>query len=624
MRRKTAVIKYSLVLTAFILVLLAFLPRTSNEDDNHFLKLADHFDVAKNANGYRNSESLREQLRPKLAGPLTKSKKKSSVLWDDVGAAHNADDVKLRDEGYKMFAFNTLVSSRISLRREIPDTRHAACRNLTYSIVDLPTASVIICFYREDTSTLLRTIHSVIDRSPPRALHQIILVNDATDIDIIPNITNHIESQNLSSIVTLLNAPERLGLIRARIYGAKHATGDVLVFLDSHVEANVQWLEPLLSRIKADRRSVVTPIIDIVNSDTWKYEPSPLVRGGFNWGLNFKWDPIPRSELQTHEDFAKPFKSPTMAGGLFAIDKEYFHHLGEYDPGMNVWGGENLELSFKVWMCGGTLEILPCSRVGHVFRKRRPYGSSRGGDSEEDTMIRNSLRVAKVWMDEYIKYYYEVNSNAKNVDHGDITDRIALRQRLQCKSFQWYMENVYPDLSPPGGGNQQEASQRNNNNLAQVKYEKWDQKSRNYLRQFSLGFQETKLCLQSEKMAAAEKKKSKLSLAYCMGKTKLQTWYLTDKNELVLSRLLCLDAAKNRARLMKCHELGGSQEWKIKERSDDGKAAIYNVAAGLCLISTTNEDDDKHWRQHINITLGVCSDDSYLWSLMNSKILISK
>jgi len=69
------------------------------------------------------------------------------------------------------------------------------------------------------------------------------------------------------------------------------------------------------------------------------------------------------------------------------------------------------------------------------------------------------------------------------------------------------MENVYPDLSPPGGGNQQE----NNNNLAQVKYEKWDQKSRDYLRQFSLGFQETKLCLQSEKMAAAEKKKSKLS-----------------------------------------------------------------------------------------------------------------
>lgn len=58
----------------------------------------------------------------------------------------------------------------------------------------------------------------------------------------------------------------------------------VLIFLDSHIEVNTDWIQPLLSRIAESKTNVVVPIIDIINAETFKYSPSPLVRGGFNWG----------------------------------------------------------------------------------------------------------------------------------------------------------------------------------------------------------------------------------------------------------------------------------------------------------------------------------------------------
>ena len=97
--------------------------------------------------------------------------------------------------------------------------------------------------------------------------------------------TNNARNESYLSLVRLFRTPERAGLIRARLYGAQFAVGNVLFFLDSHCEVNQDWLEPLLDRISNDSSTIASPIIDLINPDTFVYTSSPLVKGGFNWSV---------------------------------------------------------------------------------------------------------------------------------------------------------------------------------------------------------------------------------------------------------------------------------------------------------------------------------------------------
>ena len=121
-------------------------------------------------------------------------------------------------------------------------------------------------------------------------------------------------------------------------------------------------------------KSVVCPVIDVIGDKNLEYSvgnPYYFQVGGFTWSGHFTWIDIPDDYTKNHPTTA--VSSPTMAGGLFAMNKDYFFELGAYDEAMEIWGGENLEMSFRVWQCGGHLLIHPCSHVGHIFRDYHPY-----------------------------------------------------------------------------------------------------------------------------------------------------------------------------------------------------------------------------------------------------------
>jgi len=144
-------------------------------------------------------------------------------------------ELQKAEEIMKKEAFNLFVSNRISYNRTLPDVRDSMCKGLTYDTT-LPSASVIIIFTNEAWSPLIRTIWSVINRSPRKFLKEILLIDDFSDrVELQGKLERYIETQ-LPSIVRLVRLKERQGLIRARLAGAKEATGEIIIFLDSHCE----------------------------------------------------------------------------------------------------------------------------------------------------------------------------------------------------------------------------------------------------------------------------------------------------------------------------------------------------------------------------------------------------
>lgn len=93
-------------------------------------------------------------------------------------------------------------------------------------------------FYNEWLSVLLRTLHSIYNRTPRELLKELIVVNDnSTKPELYDEFEQYLRV-NFDDRVKIKRLEERCGLIVARMEGAKIATGEVLVFLDAHMEVN--------------------------------------------------------------------------------------------------------------------------------------------------------------------------------------------------------------------------------------------------------------------------------------------------------------------------------------------------------------------------------------------------
>ncbi|KAL5966248.1 Polypeptide N-acetylgalactosaminyltransferase 35A [Taenia solium] len=350
--------------------------------------------------------------------------------------------------------------------RWLKETASTLAKDVPQSI-----ASVVIVVYNEQKRILNETIESLLANTPHTLLKEIIVVDDCSQPAI------DLSSNSFEIQVSVIRNTVRQGLIRSRIIGANEASGEVLVFADSHIRFDKDWLKFLVLRLlhfeqfkSSSHLLVLSPFISAFTEDGQDYPATDYLRGGFDWDLNFVWEPMTDEEKDNLNTYGSqlnltwlslPRPSPAIAGSVIAMNRNRFKALGAFDDQLEIWGGENIELSLRAWMCGGRVEIIPCSRVSHLFRSSHGYSFPKG---KMTTIMQNLKRVAMIWMQhsrdlqiDSVRYpvppialFYSSQQEALKIPAGDLTIRERLRQQLECKDFAWFVDNVYPDLRRKG------------------------------------------------------------------------------------------------------------------------------------------------------------------------------
>lgn len=371
------------------------------------------------------------------------------------------------------------------------------CGRYRFDVASMPTASVIVTVQNEQGGMLTLTVHTLLARTPPSLLREIIIVDDngLGDVRGPVNETELDELRKVSSKVRILMNERREGVARCRMRGARVAHGEVLVFVDSHVEMlSATWLEHLLVPIAENPRTLAAQTLDIINDLDWSYGPGS---GDLLYGVitDQFWFAYQRSRFGGPEDKGQereapgrrlPYETPFVAGSLFAIRRDEFFRLGGYDEGMYVWGGENTDFAIKVWSCGGRVVMVPCSRVGHMYRihllktgrwppdipqdltdrlglgKDAPFAvNGVNADNFTKIITRNNIRVLERWAktsNARTGYYKKTFGNEVLPEEWQMfvdemkRDPYAKQQEKiieanGCRNFDWFDKHVYVKLT---------------------------------------------------------------------------------------------------------------------------------------------------------------------------------
>jgi len=283
-----------------------------------------------------------------------------------------------------------------------------------------PKVSVVV-ISRNEGAELKATVENIID-TVPASEREIIVVDDGS-------IDGSQEFLHAYQDVQLLST-SGLGVARARNHGASHASGEVIIFCDAHMRLPAKWHRPLVAALQRPGVGAVAPGV---------YSITEPLRRGFGLklsgpDLHTRWIPKMGSE---------PENVAILPGCLLAMRREAFLHTGGFDPGMRRLGGNDAEISCRLWLMGYELLVVPEVEVGHLFRAVAPY------EADWSSVVHNRLRMAFIHfgqnrVEQVIQalrvYDAFPAALATMVQGGDVFGRRTLLETTRRFDDNWFFE----------------------------------------------------------------------------------------------------------------------------------------------------------------------------------------
>jgi len=305
----------------------------------------------------------------------------------------------------------------------------------TFSVV-LPCA--------EEREYALKTVQSVFENTPSDLLHEIVVVDDGSQPPL--SLTHLSEGIQRKYKVKIMRHETTIGLIGAKKTGGDAATGDIIVFFDCHVAPQPGWHNDFTTLVSENYRRMVVPHITALDVDTWKQVGGGggLAKCYLTWDADFKW-------VDSSDRYI-----PVISGGLLGMSRRWWQETGGYDKEMLGWGGENLDQSLRVWLCGGEIVMAPNSQVAHMWRDGSVKTVARYkhvGDTQ-----RNRARAIYAWYGEFadkLNDYPSFSSRHAGPDgkpwYGDLGNFQEVKDRLGgCRPFAWFLKR-FADIYLDGG-----------------------------------------------------------------------------------------------------------------------------------------------------------------------------